>query len=132
MDYAGAFKHWKNSGKPALMSVFHNQGQFDKSNVWFDDGEIRVYNKFAPLPQMQFIDHGLGILRADLLRAFPADQAFDLAAVYQDLAERGQLAGYEVQERFYEVGSHEGISDLNQLLTPRASGTSPTPISPIL
>ena len=56
---------------------------------------------------MRHIDYGLGILRADALAAYPDDEPFDLADVYRDLSRAGQLAGYEVRHRFYEIGSHQ-------------------------
>jgi len=41
---------------------------------------------------------------------------FDLSSVYVDLVERGELAGYEVSERFYEIGSHAGLNETGELL----------------
>ena len=40
----------------------------------------------------------------------------DLAAVQQALVSRRQLAGYEVKERFYEIGSPAGLAELDALL----------------
>ena len=36
--------------------------------------------------------------------------AFDLAELMQRLVARKQLAGFEVKERFYEIGSREGLA----------------------
>jgi hypothetical protein len=38
------------------------------------------------------------------------------------LVARKQLAGYEVKERFYEIGSHAGLEELNGLLSQRKGG----------
>lgn len=116
LDYRAAINAFVASGKPGLMTVFHNQGQWDTSNVVFSDGTIRNYNKKELTPEMQHIDYGLGILRASTLRARPADEAFDVADVYRDLSAAGELAGYEVRERFYEIGSHAGLAELDELL----------------
>ena len=116
MDYAAAVDAFVRSGRPGLMTVFHNRGRWDTSNVVFADGTIRRYDKKELLPEMQHIDYGLGILRADALSAYPDDEAFDLADVYRDLSRAGQLAGYEVRHRFYEIGSHEGLAELDALL----------------
>jgi hypothetical protein len=40
----------------------------------------------------------------------------DLAELFYDLGERGLLGGFEVSERFYEVGSEAGITDLEEML----------------
>ncbi len=119
MDYAAAVGAFAASGKPGLMTVFHNQGQWDTSNVVFADGTIRRYDKKELSPDMQYIDYGLGILRAEAMSGYPKDEAFDLAEVYRDLSRAGQLAGYEVRHRFYEIGSPKGLAELDALLGER-------------
>ena len=65
---------------------------------------------------MHYIDYGLGIVSRDVIAAMPAGTVVDLADTYRALAESGQLAGYEVHERFYEVGSFEGLEDMRRLV----------------
>jgi NDP-sugar pyrophosphorylase family protein len=60
---------------------------------------------------MTYIDYGLGVISADVLESYSAEKPFDLACVYQTLAKKGHLAGLEVYERFYEIGSHEGLKE---------------------
>jgi hypothetical protein len=60
---------------------------------------------------MEYIDYGLGILSADVLAGYPADTPFDLADVYHRLSLEDKLAGHEVLERFYEIGSTEGLRE---------------------
>lgn len=98
-------------GQPALMTVLKNGDRWDKSNVLFNSGQLVEYNKRAPRPDMAYIDYGLGVVSADVLSPYPADKPFDLADVYQELSTKGQLAGLEVHERFYEIGSHEGLKE---------------------
>ena len=98
-------------GQPAVMTVMHNGDRWDKSNVLFVDGRIIEYNKHSPGPRMEYIDYGLGVLSADVLGGYPADLPFDLADVYQELSLVGKLAGHEVEERFYEIGSYEGLGE---------------------
>jgi len=99
------------SGKPALMTVLKNHDQWDKSNVLFRDGCITEYNKRTPRPEMSHIDYGLGVLSSSVLENIPANEAFDLADIYHKLSIQGLLAGHEVFERFYEIGSPKGLSD---------------------
>ena len=40
-----------------------------------------------------------------------AGEKKDLAQLYHDLSVEGRLAGYEVQQRFYEIGSPAGLRD---------------------
>jgi len=110
---------FRNGGKPALMTVFRNEGRWDVSNVWYENGVIQRYDKVERVPQMQHIDWGLSVVKADLLTRQPADTAFDLAEIYAGLARGGQLAGYEVTTRFYEIGSTQGLRETDALLRKR-------------
>ena len=56
------------------------------------------------------------LFQATVFNAYPADQPFDLAEVMSKLVREKQLAGYEVRERFYEMGSLAGLAELESLL----------------
>jgi NDP-sugar pyrophosphorylase family protein len=114
--YAPVVEALRQSNQPALMTVFRNDGRWDASNVWFEDGRIRLYDKRERLPQMHHIDWGLGMIRSEALASRPADQPFDLGDFYSDLSRAGSLAGYEVITRFYEIGSIEGLRETDALL----------------
>ncbi|MEH2470445.1 MurNAc alpha-1-phosphate uridylyltransferase [Nitrobacteraceae bacterium AZCC 2161] len=111
IDFASVEQAFLDSGKPALMTVQRNADQWDKSNVLFADGAIVEYNKRSPTSSMKHIDYGLGALSAQVLADEPTQGTFDLADIYHGLSLSGRLAGYEVQERFYEIGSHKGLSE---------------------
>jgi NDP-sugar pyrophosphorylase family protein len=119
MDYLAAGRAFLSSGRAGLMTVYENQGRYDASNIWLEDGQIRLYDKKNRRPEMRHIDYGLGILRADALADWPAGVAFDLADVYRQLLARRELAAYEVFARFYEIGSPAGWQELDQWLKNR-------------
>lgn len=100
----------------ALMTVLKNGNRWDKSNVLFKAGKLLEYNKHEPSQDMSYIDYGLGILSADVLLPYPGDQPFDLADVYHTLSLERRLAGFEVFERFYEIGSFEGLKETEEFL----------------
>lgn len=109
LDHADVWRRFEASGRPALMTVLRNEGRWDTSNVVLaDDGSVAVYDKRARTPEMRWIDYGLGVLRAEALDADPDP---DLAGVYRALAARGELAGYEATERFYEIGTPEALAE---------------------
>lgn len=114
--FAPIAEYFDRSGQPALMTVYRNEGQYDTSNVVFAEGAIRLYDKKQRLPEMQHIDYGLGLFKASVFDAWPADTAFDLADVMTRLVHQKQMAGWEVQERFYEIGSPAGLAELNERL----------------
>ena len=120
-DYHSVQQAFFALAKPALMTVFGNDGQWDYSNVEFVDGRIVAYNKELRTPRMRHIDYGLGVFHKAAFDRIPEDRPSDLATLYQDLLVEGQLAGFEVPARFYEIGSFAGIQELEQYLsrTPR-------------
>jgi N-acetyl-alpha-D-muramate 1-phosphate uridylyltransferase len=103
-------------GKLAMMTVFKNRDRWDTSNVEFDGKEILQYDKMSRDRTMQYIDYGLNIFRSEAFENCPGDKPFDLAQFYPDLIIRNQLAGFEVKERFYEIGSSRGLAELDSLL----------------
>lgn len=119
IEYAPVVEAFHHSGKLGLMTVYRNEGKYDTSNVVFRDGEIVVYEKKAKLPEMRHIDYGLSMFKASVFDAYADDQVFDLAEVMGKLVRKKQLAGYEVSERFYEMGSPVGLAELERLLQPK-------------
>jgi N-acetyl-alpha-D-muramate 1-phosphate uridylyltransferase len=108
------------SGQPGLMTVFRNDNRWDRSNIEFANGRIVRYDKVRQAPNMTYIDYGLGILMARVLEPYPADQPFDLATVYRDLLAAGKLAAAEVSERFYEIGSAQGLAETRSFFEHRS------------
>jgi len=115
-SFARVHDFYHSSEMPGLMTVFHNENKWDVSNVDFREGRILSYDKRTPTASMKYIDYGLGILRAESFSAWGDDEIFDLARVYESLVAKGQLAGIEIQERFFEIGSHEGLGETDGLL----------------
>jgi NDP-sugar pyrophosphorylase family protein len=122
IDYCAAGEFFLASGKLGLMTVYENHGRYDASNVWFENDGIKVYDKQRKIPQMHHIDYGLGAFRAAAFDGFPRQAVVDLADVQKSLVARQQLAGLEIKERFYEIGSHEGLQELDQMLRNREPG----------
>jgi NDP-sugar pyrophosphorylase family protein len=110
-DYARVAREFEESGKLGLMTVFHNQGQWDTSNVEFENGRIVQYSKKERTPRMKHIDYGLGAFRARAFERVPDGETFDLARLYQELLAFGELAGAEIEQRFYEIGSPAGLEE---------------------
>lgn len=116
-DFESINEYFFSQDKPALMTVFRNDGKWDKSNVCYRDGRIITYDKVNRTPDMQYIDYGLGILSEQCFKEFRTRRVFDLAEVYSRLLEKNELAGFEVKERFYEIGSFEGLNETSEYLT---------------
>jgi MurNAc alpha-1-phosphate uridylyltransferase len=115
-DYRAVQTAFERSGRLALMAVFRNDDRWDCSNVEFVNGGILAYDKGHRTPSMHHIDYGLGVFSQSALEIVPGDQPYDLATVYQDLLRQGELAAYEVDQRFYEIGSLEGLEETRRYL----------------
>jgi NDP-sugar pyrophosphorylase family protein len=116
IEYAPVADFFQRSGKLGCMTVYRNEGRHDTSNVVFRNSQIAVYDKKDRTPEMQHIDYGLSLFKSAAFDWFPADKPFDLAEVMGKLVREKQLAGYEVRERFYEIGSPAGLAGLETLL----------------
>ena len=114
--YGAVVEAFHASGLPAMMCVFRNENRWDMSNVVFENGVIRLYSKTRRLSEMRHIDWGLGMLKAAVLATRPIDEPWDLSEVYEELSVAGRLAGYEVAQRFYEIGSLAGLAETDRLL----------------
>jgi NDP-sugar pyrophosphorylase family protein len=119
-DYKAIEEAFLASGKLGLMTLFRNINRWDCSNVLYRNGRIERYDKRHPTPYMEHIDYGLGALRAKAFDSYPPGAAIDLADIYRDLINKGQLAGFEVTERFYEIGSPEGLEETRQYLATKS------------
>lgn len=120
VDVAALWRTFVRSGEPMLLSVYRNDGRFDRSNVRYAEGRVQRYDKRVADPAaagMAHIDYGLSALQRDaLLRFAPDGVACDLAELQHELSVAGRLAGFEVTERFYEIGSPEGLAELDARL----------------
>jgi NDP-sugar pyrophosphorylase family protein len=122
VDFADVWARFRASGKPALMTIYKNQGRYDTSNVIVEGDHILYDKRHATRPREAFdhIDYGLMALERRLIETeVPATGKADLADLFHALSLRGELAGYEVPERFHEIGSLEGLRALEQWLTAR-------------
>jgi NDP-sugar pyrophosphorylase family protein len=120
-DYRAVEQAFADSGALGLMTVCRNDNRWDRSNVLYDGGRIVAYDKTAPAAGMRHIDYGLGVLRHRAFDGWPPGDAFDLAAVYRRLLAEGELAGFDVGHRFYEIGSHAGLAETRRHLADKGT-----------
>jgi len=116
IDYYSVYESFHNSSCSALMTVFRNEGRWDQSNVEMSGEKIKLYSKTRRNPRMTHIDYGLGILNQQVFEQHLKGANFDLAEIYETLSESGSLASFEAKKRFYEIGSYEGLKEMNQLI----------------
>jgi MurNAc alpha-1-phosphate uridylyltransferase len=111
IDYKNAEDAYVSSKKNALITVIKNNNQWDKSNVEFASGTLIEYNKHHPNERMHYIDYGLSILNQSIFDAYLENEPFDLSDLYHKLSLHNHLAGFETFDRFYEIGSQNGLKE---------------------
>lgn len=111
INYSRVYTAFRSMGNLGLMTIFHNRNQWDASNIVYSDHCILQYDKVNKNPAMEYIDYGLGVMNSAALELFQSSQVFDLSEVYRELLERGQLGGFEVYQRFYEIGTPAGLRE---------------------
>jgi NDP-sugar pyrophosphorylase family protein len=117
IDYAAVLAEFARRRPLALMTVLHNNNRWDSSNVIFRDGQLLCYDKHHRVLEMSYIDYGAALLQRAAIERIPADRAYDLAELYSALVAEGQMIGYEVTRRFYEIGTPQGLAEAEQYLS---------------
>jgi len=110
------FRFFHSQNKLGLMTLHENKNRWDRSNVVCRVGHVIRYDKQNPDPEMTYIDYGLSLLRREALAEVPEQGGEDLSEVFRRLVARGELLGYPVQRRFYEIGSPEGLAETRAYL----------------
>ena len=116
IDYHAVLRAFISSDALGLMTILHNGNRWDRSNVVFRSGQLLQYDKRTQSPEMAYIDYGAALLRDTAIKRIPADQPYDLADLYRALVAERCMIGYEVTQRFYEIGSHEGLAETQAYL----------------
>ncbi|AUX43087.1 nucleotidyl transferase [Sorangium cellulosum] len=108
------------------MAVYRNEGRFDASNTAVSGDLVARYEKRRaedpPGAGLDHIDYGATALRREVVEALPADTPIGFEEVQRDLASRGRLRALAAAERFYEIGSEQGLRALEAALAAAAEG----------
>jgi NDP-sugar pyrophosphorylase family protein len=125
-DYAEPLRMLDASGDcDGVMSIFENRGAWDTSNVEADAEGTWVlrYEKGRPDLQFPYIDYGAIALRREIIAAVPTGEPRGLDAIQTELARQKRLRAVVARDRFFEIGSPEGLATLDRWLTAPVSGT---------
>ena len=115
LDYREIMTRFRSSDALAMMVVYRNEDRLERSNVVVEDGHVVAYDKTTRLPGMVFINEGLSLLRRRSLKLIPPGIPFTQEQLFQMLARRRQLLAYETPQRFYEIGSFQGLNEFRRL-----------------
>jgi NDP-sugar pyrophosphorylase family protein len=126
IDFAAVLDAFLATDKLALMTVLRNDNRWDKSNVEFQNNRLVRYDKRNRTPAMHHVDYGVALLRRAALERIPAARHHDLADLYSMLVGEEAMMGYEVTNRFYEIGTLSALQETRQFLESHQHHPSPT------
>jgi len=123
VDFGKIFQKFEKCGSLALMTVIRNDFRCASSNVIFEAGQLSLYDKRAGeanQKRMEFLDYGLLALTATAVtERLEAGKKLDLSDFLHVLSKEGRLVGMEVSEKYYEIGSPEGLNDIEEFFQKR-------------
>jgi MurNAc alpha-1-phosphate uridylyltransferase len=122
-DFRQVEAAFHSSGKSGLMTVLRNQNKWDASNVVFVNGVVLRHNKKVRTQDMQFIDYGLSCLKASVFSQYPSSIPYDLSDLFGRLADAGDMGGFQVHQRFYEIGSPAGLAETREYFLKHSSAS---------
>jgi NDP-sugar pyrophosphorylase family protein len=113
VDHSSVARAHAASNLPGLMTVLENENDYGPSNAVVDGGLVVAYSKNPPPQNARWIDYGLlGFDRA----AIESSTDADLEPLLAKLAEERQLAAYEVEERFHEIGNEASLAETTEFV----------------
>jgi NDP-sugar pyrophosphorylase family protein len=114
LDLSSVYSYFQTKNKLALMTVYQNYDSYDISNTAVSDCLVTRYDKKEKTEDMVYIDYGVHVFRKEALKLIPENCYYPMEDLFAILISQKQLLAYEVNERFYEIGSLQGLQDFGQ------------------
>jgi len=117
LNFSHVMAFFESRNKLALMTVYKNYDRYDRSNIVIEDNLVKRYSKKEKTEDMVYIDYGANIFRKETLKMVPEEQFCALEELVPRLIEMEELLAFEVKERFYEIGSPQGLKEFERYTT---------------
>lgn len=119
LNYAGMLNKFYESDGKAMMAVYKNNGLYDRSNTSINGGKVACYDKNGK--NLEYIDYGISVFNKSVFTNI-REKIFDMEQVNIQLIKNNELFSYEVHNRFYEIGSFQGINDFKNFIKGKSDG----------
>ena len=116
LDFNHAMSFFESQNKLALMTVYKNYDRYDRSNTVIEDNLVKRYSKKEKTEDMVYIDYGANIFKKEALGMIPENKSYSLDNLFPRLIEQDELLAFEVKERFYEIGSPQGLKEFEEYI----------------
>lgn len=116
LDFPSIMAYFLGQNKLALMTVLRNQDRYDRSNTAIQDGLVTRYDR-KDRSGLSYIDYGANIFRKEVLGLIPENQHYSMEELFPKLIEQGELLAFKVKQRFYEIGSPQGLKEFTEYMS---------------
>jgi NDP-sugar pyrophosphorylase family protein len=115
IDYKAMYEYFLEKDFAYLMAACKTPlNEVAISNAEVANGKVVQFSKNQFSIRMEYEDFGLSILRREILTPFLSNKKCDLSTITEKLAFEGKVGAYIVNDKYYEVGSSQGISDFEK------------------
>lgn len=114
LDFSNIMSYFHSRDRLALMTVYRNHDQYDKSNTVINSGLVTKYSKQEKTDDMFYIDYGVNVFRKETLQMIPDSEFYPLEDLFSKLIAEQELLAFEVKQRFYEIGSPDGLREFEK------------------
>jgi NDP-sugar pyrophosphorylase family protein len=114
LDFQKVLSYFISQNKLGLATVYRNHDSYDKSNMVINGNMVIKYSKTEKTKGMVYIDYGASIFRKEALQLISENHAYSLEDLFSCLIKMEQLLAFEVNDRFYEIGSPHGLRDFEE------------------
>jgi NDP-sugar pyrophosphorylase family protein len=114
LNFADALSYFRSQNKLALMSVYKNYDRYERSNTVIKGDLVKKFSKKEKTKDMVYIEYGANIFRKEVLGLIPEGRPYSLEELFPELIRREELLAYEVRERFYQIGSSQGLEEFKR------------------
>lgn len=98
----------------SLMTVYKNTVPGHTCNSDFVSESLIHYSKKNPDSKWAYIDYGFLVIKKQALAYFEETRPLDLALPLERISQDQLLTGYAVEERFWEIGTLDSLSEFQQ------------------
>ena len=116
INYGDVENEFLKTNSICLMTYLQNENHYDISNIEIENQTIVSYSKENPTPKMKHVDYGLSYYSREVFDSIVENEHADLSRILEKLSKSQSINGYEIFQRFYEIGSFQGIISFTEYL----------------
>ena len=119
IDYGALIRYADNHNRKGVVVAYNNETDTRVTNNLCvgENGIVLRYEKDSARKDLNYVESGVLILRKEVVGMIPSDQQSSLEGkIFPQLILQGELIAYITKERFYDIGTPEGLLPATQYL----------------